>query len=161
MENALQDEKNLLQDEKNTYTGFPGFVIFGERTEEMQPARTFRDLVVWQKAHQYALLVYQHTSKFPKTEIFGLTSQYRRAAVSVAANIAEGFKKRGIKDKARFLNTAQGSLEECRYYELLSKDLNYGNTDQLSPHLQEISRLLTGYYNAIKQSKGQVSSSQL
>ena len=91
------------------------------------PARSFEDLIVWQKAHQLVLSVYRLTESFPAKEMYGLTSQFRRAAVSVPANIAEGFKKRGKPDKARFLNIAQGSLEECRYYLILVSDLNYGN----------------------------------
>jgi four helix bundle protein len=81
-----------------------------------QPARKFQDLVVWQKAHRFVLAVYQLTSAFPKSEVYGLVSQLRRAAVSIPANIAEGFKKTGKADKTRFLNIAQGSLEESRYY---------------------------------------------
>jgi four helix bundle protein len=64
----------------------------------------------------------------PKHELFGLTSQLRRAAVSVPANFAEGFKKRGLADKVRFYNIAQGSLEECRYYLILARDLRYGDS---------------------------------
>lgn len=82
---------------------------------ERKPAKTFEDLIVWQKAHQFVLLTYKYTSSFPQEERYGLTSQYRRAAVSIAANISEGFKKRGKADKARFMNIAQGSLEECKY----------------------------------------------
>ena len=81
-----------------------------------EPAKSFQDLRVWQEAHDLVLDVYRFTAAFPKSELYGLTSQLRRAAVSIPANIAEGFKKRGKPDKARFLNTAQGSLEECRYY---------------------------------------------
>jgi four helix bundle protein len=66
------------------------------------PARTFQDLIVWQKAHQFVLSVYRLTEGFPRREIYGLTSQLRRAAISVPANIAEGFRKRGKADKARF-----------------------------------------------------------
>ena len=95
--------------------------------EEQQPAKTFRDLLVWQRAHAFVLALYQVTEVFPRQEIYGLTSQMRRAAVSVAANIAEGFAKRGKADKARFMNIAEGSLEESRYYLILSQDLGYGN----------------------------------
>ena len=95
--------------------------------EKRAPARSFQDLIVWQKAHQFVLAVYRFTENFPKTEQYGLTSQLRRAAVSIAANIAEGFRKRSKPDKARFMNISQGSLEECRYYLILSKDLNYGD----------------------------------
>jgi four helix bundle protein len=78
------------------------------------PARTFQDLVVWRRAHEFALCVYRYSAGFPKAETYGLTSQFRRAAVSAAANIAEGFRKSGRNDKVRFLNMAQGSIEECR-----------------------------------------------
>jgi len=79
-----------------------------------KPAKSFLDLLVWQKARQFVLAVYRLTESFPKSETYGLTPQFRRAAVSVPANIAEGFRKRGRADKARFLNIAEGSLEECR-----------------------------------------------
>jgi four helix bundle protein len=115
------------------------------RIGQREPAKRFEQLIVWQKAHQYVLGVYRFTDKFPRTEIYGLTSQLRRAAVSIPANIAEGFKKRGRADKVRFLNIAQGSLEECRYYLILAKDLNYGDTMQLQPQLEEVSKLLEAY----------------
>ena len=113
------------------------------------PARTFQDLLVWQKAHQFVLSVYRLTDGFPKHEIFGLTSQFRRAAVSIPANVAEGFRKRSKADKARFMNIAQGSLEECRYYLILSNDLKYGECHQLTAQLEEVSRLLERYCSAI------------
>lgn len=81
--------------------------------------------------------------------MYGLTSQLRRAAISIPANIAEGFKKRGPADKLRFLNIAEGSLEECRYYLILAKDLNYGETSILMTQLEEVSRLLIGYSKSI------------
>jgi four helix bundle protein len=112
-------------------------------------AKTFRDLIVWQKAHQLVLAIYRFTEEFPKTETYGLSSQLRRAAVSVPANIAEGFKKTGRPDKARFMNMAQGSLEECRYYLILADDLGYGKTDGLYNRLDEVSRLLNSYSSAI------------
>ena len=116
---------------------------------ERAPARTFQDLLVWQKAHQFVLSVYLLTDGFPKNEMFGLTSQFRRAAVSIPANIAEGFRKRSKIDKARFMNIAQGSLEECRYYLILSNDLKYGDCHQLMAQLEEVSRLLERYCSAI------------
>ena len=117
-----------------------------------EPARRFEDLVVWQKAHQFVLAVYRLTQSFPKSEIYGLSSQFRRASVSIAANIAEGFSKQGHKDKIRFLNIAQGSLEECRYYLILAKDLEYGDISGLLPQIQEVSKLLYGYMRAIMNS---------
>jgi four helix bundle protein len=113
------------------------------------PAQTFRDLIVWQKAHQFVLSAYKLSQSFPPEEIYALTSQFRRAAVSIAANIAEGFKKRGEADKARFLNIAHGSLEECRYYLILIADLGYADTSQLNEQLEEVSKLLTSYTNAV------------
>lgn len=85
----------------------------------------------------------------PKSELYGLTSQFRRAAASVAANIAEGFKKSGIRDKARFLNISQESLEECRYYIILSKDLGYGEKSELNQKLEDVSKLIGAYSKAI------------
>jgi len=113
------------------------------------PAKTFEDLIVWQKAHQFALAVYRITQTFPKTEIYGLSSQFRRAAVSIAANIAEGFRKRGNADKLRFYNIAQGSLEECRYYLILTRDLDYGDMSETTPLLAEVSKLLEAYSQSI------------
>ena len=112
-------------------------------------AKTFEDLEVWRKAHAWVLNVYRFTENFPKHELFGLVSQMRRAAVSVPANIAEGFKKRGRADKARFYNMAQGSLEECRYYMILSRDLGYGEPKQLREALEEVSRMLEAYVRAV------------
>ena len=114
-----------------------------------RPAKTFQDLVVWQKAHEFVLSIYALTKDFPKNELYGLTSQLRRAAVSVPANIAEGFKKRGKADKARFYNIAQGSLEECRYYLILAKDLEYGDVSKLRSQLEEVSRILESYTHSI------------
>jgi four helix bundle protein len=89
------------------------------------------------------------TAGFPKQETYGLTCQMQRASVSVAANIAEGFKRRGPADKARMLNIAQGSLEECRYYLILSQDLGYADTEQQMIVLEEVSRFLEAYSHRI------------
>lgn len=117
---------------------------------QREPAKTFRDLIVWQKAHQWVLWVYRYSEDFPKQERYGLTSQLRRAAVSVPANIAEGFKKRGYADKNRFLNIAQGSLEESRYYLILAEDLSYGSTEEGMTRLEEVSRLLESYSQSLR-----------
>jgi four helix bundle protein len=114
-----------------------------------EPAKTFHDLIVWQKAHQFVLSVYKTTKHFPKEEMYGLTSQLRRAAISIPANIAEGFKKRGKPDKCRFMNIAQGSLEECRYYLILSRDLGYVETNSLMSQIEETSKLLNAYSTSI------------
>jgi four helix bundle protein len=114
------------------------------------PARSFEDLIVWQKAHAWVLAAYRFSEHFPQKEMYALTSQLRRAAVSMPANIAEGFKKTGVADKRRFMNIAQGSLEECRYYMILARDLGYGDVSQLLPQLEEVSRILDAYARAIE-----------
>ena len=112
-------------------------------------ARSFRDLLVWRKAHELVLAVYAFTAGFPKQETYGLALQMRRAAVSVPANISEGFRRRGKADKARYMNMAEGSLEECRYYLILAQDLGYGDTSKLASAAEEVSRLLSAYAAAI------------
>ncbi len=116
---------------------------------ERASAQTFRDLVVWQKAHQFVLDVYRYSAEFPRSEVYGLSSQLRRAAVSIPANISEGFRRRGKADKARFMNIAQGSLEECRYYLILGQDLKYGDSGELMRQVEEVSRMLFVYSKAI------------
>src|SRR5215218_7893466 len=113
-------------------------------------ARSFEEVELWKKAHAWVLDVYRFTEQFPRHELFGLTSQLRRAAVSVPANFAEGFKKRGHADKLRFYNIAQGSLEECRYYFILIHDLGYADTKSLLSALEEVSRMLAGYCAAVR-----------
>ena len=116
----------------------------------MEKTKTFRDLSVWKAAHKFVLGVYNYTEKFPKTEIYGLTSQFRRAAVSIPANISEGYAKYGLKDKVRFYNIAQGSIEECQYYLILSADLEYGENTDLRDALTAISRMLMAYISGTK-----------
>ena len=111
--------------------------------------QSFKQLIVWQKAHQFVLEVYKYTSAFPRTEMYALTSQFKRAAISIAANIAEGYKKKGKADKARLMNIAQGSIEECQCYLLLSSDLRYGKNDDLVFLLDEIGKMLESYISKI------------
>src|SRR6266404_3144306 len=87
--------------------------------------KNFKDIFVWQKAHELALLVYQLTKKYPKDELYGLVSQSRRAVVSVPSNLVEGFKRFGNQEDLHFCNIAHASLEELRYQLLLAKDLGY------------------------------------
>ena len=122
----------------------------GKSKMKREPAKSFQDLIVWQKAHQFVLSVYRYSKSFPKNEIYGLTSQARRAAVSVPANIAEGFKKKTKPEKLRFYNIAQGSLEECRYYLILAQDLGYGKTYEMRQQLTEVSRLLEAYSASLR-----------
>ena len=120
-------------------------------------AFNFENLMVWQKAHQFVLAVYSATRSFPKEELFALTSQFRRAAVSIEANIAEGYKKLSKAGKLRFLNIAEGSLEECRDYILLSRDLTYISNDQftlLSNSSEETAKLPIAYSKGIINNNG-------
>ncbi|MDR2469565.1 MAG: four helix bundle protein [Tannerella sp.] len=121
--------------------------------KEKEKTHRFEDLLVWQKAHQFVLDVYRKTKAFPKEELFGLTTQYRRAAVSIAANIAEGYGKKGGNDKLRFYNISEGSINECRYYVILSRDLNYVDmTDSLRMYedLTDVHKLLHRYARHLK-----------
>lgn len=113
-------------------------------------SKTFQDVEVWQRAHRWVLSIYRLTETFPKQEMFGLTSQLRRAAVSVPANFVEGFKKTGKLDKLRFYNIAQGSLEECRYYLILANDLGYSDTTELRSESEVVSKMLTGYMRGLR-----------
>ena len=113
---------------------------------------SFENVLAWQKAHAFVLLTYRVTRHFPEDEKFGLTSQFRRAAVSIEANIAEGYKKLSKADILRFFNISQGSLEECRDYHILSRDLNYlhaGEFEQLHQSIEETSKFLNSYCKAI------------
>jgi four helix bundle protein len=115
---------------------------------EKSKSRSFEELLVWRKAHQFVLDVYRTTKSFPKEELFGLTSQYRRAAVSIAANIAEGYGKKGKSDKLRFYNISEGSINECRYYIILSRDLAYVSmekSEQMYDELTYIQKLMSSY----------------
>ena len=120
-----------------------------DRSVARRPAQSFRGLLVWQKAHRLVLAIYQFTGNLPKQETYGLSLQMRRAAVSLPANSAEGFRKCSKPDKARFMNLAEGSLEESRYYPILAQDPGYGQTDELMSSLEEVSRLLYAYATAI------------
>jgi len=121
-----------------------------ESKSRVGKARTFEDLTVWRKSHELVLKVYETTSEFPREELFGLVAQMRRAAVSVPANIAEGFKKRGNKDKGNFYNIAQGSLEELRYYLVLARDLKYCEEITAVWHLSdEVARMLTALIRSV------------
>jgi four helix bundle protein len=119
-------------------------------------AQSFRDLIVWQRAHEFVLRTYELTKHFPREEQYCLIPQLRRSAISIPANIAEGFKKRGPLDKNRFFNTSQGSLEQCRYYLILGDDLGYGDCTALEPILEEVSRLLVAYAKAVTRNNSKI-----
>ena len=120
-------------------------------------AFSFENIVAWRKAHQFTCLVYSITRDFPEDEKFGLTSQFRRAAMSIGANIAEGYKKLSRADKLRFFNISEGSLAECQNYIILSHDLGYLGKEEyieLCNSATEVGKLLTSYSNAIINNNG-------
>jgi four helix bundle protein len=120
----------------------------------MGMARRFQDLQVWRKAHEVVLETYRVSADFPRHEIYGLTAQLRRSAVSIPANMAGGFRKRGRADKARFLNVGEGSLEETRYCFILAPDLGYADCRGLLGRLDEVARTLAAYSRAILRPPG-------
>lgn len=123
----------------------------------MSMTRNFEDILAWQKAHEFVVTVYRTTNTFPEFERFGLCSQFQRAAVSIAANIAEGYKKLSKADKLRFLNISQGSLEECRYYCILARDLEYIDNmkyQSLVNAIVQTSYMLNAYIKGIINNSG-------
>jgi four helix bundle protein len=112
------------------------------------PIKTFQDIVAWKKSHELVLMVYKLTDKYPKQEIFGLTSQSRRCGVSIPSNIAEGFRRRTINDSLHFYNISQGSLEELRYQMILARDLGYIAKEEYGKFnllAEEVSKVLNGW----------------
>lgn len=115
--------------------------------------RDFKRLKVWDKSHQLVLDIYKITKKFPQDEKFCLAQQMRRAAVSVAANIVEGSKRKSDKDFSHFLNMSEGSLEELKYYFILSRDLNYISDEDCNSsydNAEEVGKLLHGFVKKLK-----------
>jgi four helix bundle protein len=122
----------------------------------MAKIQRFRQLEAWQEAHKLALMVCRTMREYPTDERFGLVTQMRRAAVSIAADVAEGFKRRGLQDKIRFYNTSEASLEELKYYFLLSKDLEYILVDAhagLMDQADSVGRLLNGFIASTERRK--------
>ena len=116
---------------------------------------SFENLIVWEKAHKLTLEIYKHTSEFPKIEIYGIVNQMRRAAYSIPSNIVEGNSRKSNKEFLQFLNIAKGSLEELKYFLLLSKDLNYISLQQysnLNNMCEEVSKLLYKFTKSIEKS---------
>jgi four helix bundle protein len=115
--------------------------------------RDFRRLKVWEKAHGLSLAIYKATATFPQQELFGLTSQLRRAAVSIPANIAEGCGRSGEPELARFLRIALGSASELEYHTVLSTDLCYLNksvSQHLFKQVTDVKRMLTSHIQKLK-----------
>ena len=115
--------------------------------------KDFRELKVWEKGHHLALEIYRATAKFPKDELYGLTSQIRRSCVSIPANIAEGCGRNGDAEFARFLQIAMGSASELEYHLLLSRDLGLVDAaiyEQLARETTEVKRMLTAFIQTLK-----------
>lgn len=116
-------------------------------------AKGFRNLITWQKAYELALEVYEITQRFPRHEQYGLTSQMRRAAVSVSVNIAEGYERQYRKEYIQFLMIAKGSLGEFETYLLLAKDLGYltdNKYNEISIRRQVVGKLLRGLIKSLR-----------
>lgn len=114
----------------------------------------FKRLVVWQKAHRLTIRVYQLTRRFPKEELYGLTSQIRRCASSVGANIAEGCGRGGNAELAHFLRIAAGSASELEYHSLLSRDLGFMNDKEygeISESVDEVKRMLSSLMKRVRE----------
>ena len=120
---------------------------------ENEKIRSFRDLTTWKEAHRFALQIYQVTKQFPKEELFGLTNQMTRAAVSLTSNIAEGFSRRSGKDKGHFYTISAGSLTELQSQYTLAKDLGFltdKEYDDLESQLLNVHRLLNALITSTK-----------
>lgn len=114
--------------------------------------KDFRDLQVWQRAHQLTLVVYQLTASFPREELYGLTSQLRRSCSSIAANVAEGCGRNGDAELARFCSIAMGSASELEYHLLLARDLKLlkaKDYERLAQQTSEVKRMLTGFMHKL------------
>jgi four helix bundle protein len=124
-----------------------------EKMNKRIPAKTFEDLEIWQRAHVIVLKVYEMTCLLPKEETYGLISQMRRCAVSIAANIAEGFRRRTSADKANFLLTSLASSDELDYYMILVRDLKFiQDVSAIRAEIKEVAWMIDSYRRAVKSS---------
>jgi four helix bundle protein len=115
----------------------------------------FKDLKVWAKAHELTLVVYQQTRTFPRDEIYGLTSQIRRASASIGANLAEGCGRRSDPEMKRFVQIARGSASELECHLLLARDLQFlsgGEVEDLEPKILEVQRMLAALAQRLQDS---------
>lgn len=126
--------------------------------------KSFRELEVWQKAHRLVLEIYRLTDTFPDRERFGIVSQIRRSAASVPANIAEGFGRRTTKELLQFLVTANGSLEETRYFLILSKDLGYlleVKFDELDKICTSVAQMIAAMGRSLKERASRIQAARV
>lgn len=115
--------------------------------------KNFRELKVWEKAHQLSLAVYKVTAKFPRDELYGLTSQTRRSCISIPANIAEGCGRSGDVELARFFQIAMGSASELEYHFLLARDLELlsgSDYERLAGEITEVKRMLASFIQKLR-----------
>lgn len=120
----------------------------------MSSIRTYEDLIAWQKGHALVLTIYKITKQFPKEELFGLTSQLRRAATSITSNIVEFFKRESSNEKIRFYNIAEASCEEVHYQLRLAEDLQYSTTRSTREGAREVSKIIAGLITSIRSKNG-------
>ncbi len=123
-------------------------------SNDQEKIRAFTDLVTWQEGHALVLSIYRETSRFSRDELFGLTSQMRRSAVSITSNIAEGFGRRSMKEKLQFYFVARGSLIELYNQLIIAKDVGYLATntfDQLEAMFNKVHKLLNGLITKTKE----------
>jgi len=115
--------------------------------------KSFKDLNAWKEGHVLVLMIYKTTKTFPKDELFALTSQMRRAAVSITSNIAEGFSRQSHKEKTQFYSTSQGSVTEIQSQLLIAKDVDYINNydyTKIDAQILKVHKILNGLIKASK-----------
>jgi four helix bundle protein len=118
--------------------------------------KDFKELKVWHKSYELALAIYEASRSFPREEMYGLTSQLRRAAVSIGANIAEGCGRRSDGELVRFLQIARGSASEVEHHLLLARDLKFlqaATHQEIEKRLQEVQRMLTSLVSSIQETQ--------
>lgn len=125
--------------------------------DEQNNTQGFRKLIIYQKAKEFAILIYRLTENWPKEELYGLTSQVRRAAVSIVANIVEGYTRSGTKEFIRFLDISVGSLSECEVYLEIAKELGYSKSEEIEKCqilILEVKKLLYSFKIGLKRARG-------
>lgn len=121
--------------------------------EENKKIKTFTDLYAWQEAHKLVLMIYKITKEFPREELFALTDQMKRAAVSITSNIAEGFSRQSFKEKNQFYSTSQGSNTEIQNQLLITRDINYISKEkfrEIAEQSVKVHKLLNGLIKSTK-----------
>jgi four helix bundle protein len=130
------------------------FGILGTAAFSEESVRNYRDLQVWNKAHSLTLDLYRLSQRFPREELYGITGQLRRAAVSIGANLAEGCGRRTSTELARFVRIALGSASELDYHLLLPRDLEFMSGDdfmRVEKHLTEVRKMLTSFLSSVEE----------